>query len=183
MNIKLGKSKRTIIPSLIMSSYVVAHMKNSSQLEIKCVYSKNKKNDLTMLVIIFCPTAYLDKVKSKSNAYTLKSKMNINNFTVKIKSKEIKCVYSKSKQKKNQMRKTNIKLEKIKNELLYLHSYFMSSYVVTHMKNSSQLEIKCVYSKNQKQFDYASYNILSYHISGQSQIKVKCVYIKIKNDH
>jgi len=39
---------------------------------------------LHMIVIILCPTAYLDKVKSKSNAYTLKNqKTYINYFTVK----------------------------------------------------------------------------------------------------
>jgi len=49
-----------------------------------------------MLVIIFCPTAYLDKVKLKSNAYTIKvkskriqTKLNqkSNAYTDKVKSK------------------------------------------------------------------------------------------------
>jgi len=38
-----------------------------------------------MLVIIFCPTTYLDKVKLKSNAYTVKVKSNA--YTDKVKSK------------------------------------------------------------------------------------------------
>jgi len=42
-----------------------------------------------MVVIIFCPIAYLDKLKSK-----------------------VKCVYSKSKAKRIKCAKTNIKLEK-----------------------------------------------------------------------
>ena len=95
------------------------HISGQSQIKVKCVYIK-------------------------------KSKTYINYFTVKkSKSKEIECVYSKSKQKKNQMRKMNIKLEKSKRTII--PSLIMSSYVVTYMKNSSQLEIKkYVYSKNQK---------------------------------
>ena len=76
-----------------------------SQIKVKSVYIKKSKTYINYF------TVKKSKAK-KSNAYTVNQSK-----------RKIKCAKRTLNWKKNQ-----------KNELLYLHSYFMSSYVVTHMK-------------------------------------------------